>query len=133
MNSITLTGNLTKDLEIRYIPESETAVISNTLAVKRPHTKDKTDFIPINIYGKTAERCEQYLHKGSKILIQGSLVIDPYEKNGEKKSFTKVNCDIVEFLDGKDKADKPSGEYQEEQKQPEIPEGFQALEDDEPF
>jgi len=124
-NSVILTGNITRDFEVRYIPDSQTAVATTSIAVKRPFTKDKTDFIPIVVYGKQAENCQKFLHKGSKILVEGSIIVDSYEKDGEKKSFTKVNCSKVEFLDKAEKKDDSESQ---------VPDGFQAVDDsDIPF
>lgn len=119
-NSVILTGNITRDFEVRYIPDSQTAVATTSIAVKRPFTKDKTDFIPIVVYGKQAENCQKFLHKGSKILVEGSIIVDSYEKDGEKKSFTKVNCSKVEFLDKAEKKDDSDSQ---------VPDGFMAVDD----
>lgn len=119
-NSVILTGNITRDFEVRYIPDSQTAVATTSIAVKRPFTKDKTDFIPIVVYGKQAENCQKFLHKGSKLLVEGSIIVDSYEKDGEKKSFTKVNCSKVEFLDKAEKKDDPD---------PNVPAGFIPMDD----
>lgn len=130
MNTVILTGNITRDFEMRYIPESQTAVAQTTLAVKRPFGKDKTDFIPIVAFAKTAENCEKYTHKGSKILVEGTLVIDQYEKDGEKKTFAKVNCNRVEFLSPRSEGGAQENSDADFKQTPGIPEGFQALEDD---
>ncbi|HPZ59123.1 MAG TPA: single-stranded DNA-binding protein, partial [Bacillota bacterium] len=74
MNCVVLIGRLTKDPELRYIPQSETAVASFTLAVDRPMAREKTaDFIRIVAFGKTAELCERYLTKGRLVGIQGRI------------------------------------------------------------
>jgi single-strand DNA-binding protein len=95
MNQVTLIGNLTKDLESKEF--SGTKVYSGTLAVARSYTKDKTDFIPISIWGVLGDNVAKYNGKGSKLLVQGELLIDQV---GEKY-FTKVNVKQVEFLGSK--------------------------------
>jgi single-strand DNA-binding protein len=95
MNQVTLIGNLTKDLESKEF--SGTKVYSGTLAVARSYTKDKTDFIPISIWGVLGDNVAKYNGKGSKLLVQGELLIDQV---GEKY-FTKVNVRQVEFLGSK--------------------------------
>jgi single-strand DNA-binding protein len=90
-----LIGNLTKDLEAKDF--NGTKVYSGTLAVARTYTKDKTDFIPISIWGVLGDNVAKYNGKGSKLLVQGELLIDQV---GEKY-FTKVNVRQVEFLSNK--------------------------------
>jgi single-strand DNA-binding protein len=98
MNQVTLIGNLTKDLEVKEFAGSK--VYNGTLAVARSYTKDKTDFIPISIWGQLGETVAKYNGKGSKLLVQGDLNIDQV---GEKY-FTKVNVRDVEFLTSKKEA-----------------------------
>lgn len=126
MNNIVLIGRLTKDPEVRYMPESQTAVATFTLAVDRPFTKDKqADFIRITVFGKQAENCERFLSKGKMAGVQGRLQTGSYKnKNGDTVYTTDVIAERVEFLSPKDE-----GQKQDE----DIPEGFTALDDDEPF
>lgn len=135
MNNVVLIGRLTKDPELRYIPQSETAVASFTLAVDRPLAKEKTaDFIRVVTFGKTAELCERYLAKGRMVGIQGRIQTGSYKtQSGETRYTTDVHADRVEFLDWGEKSG--SGSEDRSSKSFEgIPEGFQALEDDDvPF
>jgi single stranded DNA-binding protein (ssb) len=137
MNNVVLIGRLTRDPELRYIPESQNAVATFTIAVDRPFTKDKqADFIRITVFGKPAENCERFLIKGRLVGIQGRLQTGSYKnKEGATVYTTDVVADRVEFLEWGDKAGSGdrSGfgfERQDAKGQPEIPEGFQALEDD---
>lgn len=131
MNSVILIGRLTKDPEIRYTPESQMAVATFTLAVDRPVMPGKekqTDFPRITVFGKQAESCEKYLHKGRLAGVQGKLQTGSYKnKEGSTVYTTDVVADRVEFLewDEKPKKDEPASE---------IPAGFQAIDDDDiPF
>jgi single-strand DNA-binding protein len=129
MNNVVLIGRLTKDPELRYIPQSETAVANFTLAVDRPMAKEKTaDFIRVVSFGKTAELCERYLAKGRLVAIQGRIQTGSYKaQNGETRYTTEVYADRVEFLEWGDK----SGQGESAPRtQPQIPEGFQALDED---
>jgi single-strand DNA-binding protein len=135
MNNVVLIGRLTRDPELRYIPQSETAVVNFTLAVDRPMAKEKTaDFIRIVAFGKTAELCERYLAKGRMVGIQGRIQTGSYKtQSGETRYTTDVYADRVEFLDWGDKGGSGGSSSNEESssKMPKgIPEGFQALEDD---
>lgn len=137
MNNVVLIGRLTKDPELRYIPESQNAVATFTLAVDRPFSKEKqADFIRITVFGKQAENCERFLSKGRMAGIQGRLQTGSYKnKEGATVYTTDVVADRVEFLEWGDKTGSGSGsgygfERQDAKGQPGIPEGFQALEDD---
>lgn len=141
MNNVVLIGRLTKDPELRYIPESQNAVATFTIAVDRPYAKEKqADFIRITVFGKQAENCERFLTKGRLTGIQGRLQTGSYKnKEGATVYTTDVVADRVEFLEWGDKAGSGSGsgpgsgfgfEKQDAKGQPGIPEGFQALEDD---
>jgi single-strand DNA-binding protein len=132
MNSVVLIGRLTKDPEVRYIPESQKAVATFTLAVDRPYAKEKTaDFIRIKVFGKTAENCERYLVKGRLVGIQGRIQTGSFKnKEGDTVYTTDVVADRVEFLERGDqsKGKDPNADFRQT---PGIPEGFQALEDEE--
>ncbi|RDY22859.1 single-stranded DNA-binding protein [Romboutsia maritimum] len=108
MNHVVLIGRLTRDPELKYLAGSGTAVANFAIAVDREFTKDnkkETDFIDIQVWGKTAENCANYLGKGSMCAVQGSLRIETYEKDGEKRKATKINANRVQFLDSKNKSE----------------------------
>ena len=104
MNKIIISGRLVRDAELSYIASAATPKISFTLAVERNYQKDKNnkkvDFINMEMIGKHTENLCQYVTKGKQILVEGELNIDNYEKDGEKRSFTKVKVDRLEFLGG---------------------------------
>jgi single-strand DNA-binding protein len=129
MNNVVLIGRLTKDPELKYIPQSETAVANFTLAVDRPLAKEKTaDFIRIVAFGKTAELCERFLTKGRLVGIQGRIQTGSYKtQSGETRYTTEVYADRVEFLD---RGDKSASGDPVQKPAPQVPEGFQALDED---
>ena len=102
MNKVVLTGRLVRDAELSYIASTSTPKMSFSLAVERNYQKDKNnkkvDFINCEQLGKHIENLCQYVTKGKQILVEGELNIDNYEKDGEKRSFTKVKVDRLEFL-----------------------------------
>lgn len=130
MNNCVLIGRICKDVELKYIPGTEKAVSTINLAVDRAYKdKDgnkKTDFFICDCFGKTAEFAANYLTKGRLIAIQGEIHIDRYEdKEGNKKSATKIAVSSIKALDKKEDKPKDSGDN---------PPGFQALDDSEiPF
>ena len=101
-NSILLTGRITKDLELKQA--GQVSKCDFTIAVDREYAKEgqqKTDFINITVFGKTAENLCKYQTKGNKILVLGSLNIDQYTKDNENRTFTKVIANKIEFLEPK--------------------------------
>lgn len=129
MNNITLIGRLTRDPEIRYSNnEKSTAIANFSIAVDRKFSREgqqKTDFINCVCFGKTAENLIKYQHKGSKIAVHGELNIDLVEDNGEKKSYTKVKANEIEYLQSKNES-AISNNIE--------PMGFEAIDDDDiPF
>jgi len=105
-NKVILIGNITRDLELRYIPGGQ-AVVEFSIAVnqrfkdKAGQSQEKTDFIPIVAWGKQAELIKQYLGKGSSVYVEGRLQQDSWEdkNDGTKKSKLKVVAQHVQFLD----------------------------------
>ena len=99
MNKVILTGRLTKDVELKYTTNNK-PVTQFSLAVYRD--KEKTDFISIVAYNKTAELISKYCKKGMQVGIIGSLQTRHYtDKDGKEIYVTEVLCDLVEFLQNK--------------------------------
>lgn len=122
MNKVIISGRLTRDSELSYIASTSTPKMSFSLAVERNYQKDKNnkkvDFINMEMIGKHCENLCQYVTKGKAILVEGELNIDQYEKDGEKRSFTKVKVDRLEFLAGNSNANtenKQNNEYKIEE------------------
>ena len=130
MNLVVLIGRLTRDPELRYIPNSGTPVATFTLAVDRELSKDKrqeveskgqptADFINIVVWGKQAENCANYLKKGKLAAVSGRIQSRTYEdKEGNRRYATEVVASRVEFLEWKEKTD-------------DIPAGFELVDNDE--
>lgn len=97
MNHICLSGRLTADVEVKTTA-SGVSVCRATLAVKRPYTKDTTDFIEIELWREAATRFGQYTHKGAYIEIKGVLIDDIYkDSQGNKAHHWKVRVESWEF------------------------------------
>jgi single-strand DNA-binding protein len=114
MNNINLIGNLVRDPDMKFLPNSEKAVTNFTIAVQRPFKSDETDFINIVVFGKTAENCATYLKKGLKAGVTGYLTIRKWQtKEGENRYTTEVIANNVEFLTPKSAQDgnTTSGSY----------------------
>lgn len=106
MNKIILLGRLTKDPEVRYT-QSGKVVTQFTLAVDRPYAaadgKKEADFIPVVIWGKSAELAGNSLGKGQRALVEGRLQIRSYDaKDGSKRWVTEVIVNHAEFIERKE-------------------------------
>lgn len=102
MNSVSLIGRLTRDIELKQA--GETTVARFTLAVDRRYKKDgqqSADFISCVAFGKTAEFLSKYFQKGNKLALNGRIQTGSYDKNGEKVYTTDIIADSVEFCEGK--------------------------------
>jgi len=111
INTINLIGRLTSEPILKFIPSSGTGVCNFTLAVDKglskqkkeefsSQGKDTADFIPIIVFGKIAESCANYLAKGKKVAVMGSIQTRNYQnKDGNKVYITEVLANKVEFID----------------------------------
>lgn len=104
MNTINLIGNICQDIELKQTTTGKSVVTFN-LAVKRPFTKDTTDFIPIVVWDKTAEFLNNYAGKGSKVAVSGKLTTRKYQdKSGSNRTVFEVVADTVDLLDSRNDA-----------------------------
>lgn len=100
LNKIILIGRLTADPELRYTP-SGAPVANFTLAVDRKFAKnDETDFIPVVAWRRLAEICNEFLHKGKLVAVEGRLQTRSYEdRDGNKRKAFEVVADEMQMLD----------------------------------
>lgn len=113
LNRVILIGNLTRDPELRFTPDG-VSVASFTVAVNRPFVSQEkareTDFIQVVVWRRQAERCAEYLTKGSQVAVDGRLQVRSYEdKSGMRRKVAEVVAWRVEFLQ---RLKKPGGEEQ---------------------
>lgn len=105
-NKVILLGRLTRDPELRAT-QSGKSVCGMTIAVDRQQKKDSqsqqtADFINLVVWEKRAEFCKNYLHKGSKIYVEGALRSRSYNaQDGSKRYITEVVINDIEFADSK--------------------------------
>ncbi len=106
-NRVILVGNLTRDPELRYTP-SQTAVTEIGLAINdRRKTasgewQDETTFVDVTLWARQAEVANEYLTKGSSVLIEGRLKLDTWEnKEGQKRSKLHVVGERMQMLGGR--------------------------------
>ena len=102
-NKIVLVGHLTRDIELRYT-QSGAAIGSSGIAITRKYTlngekREETCFIDLTFFGKQAEVSNQYLQKGSKLLVEGRLKFDQWtDNNGQNRSKHSVAVEVMEML-----------------------------------
>jgi single-strand DNA-binding protein len=110
---VILLGNLTREPDYRHTP-SGMAVCEFGVAVNSGRQGDKPYFGQVVTFGKTADACRQYLSKGSQVFVEGKLQNDEWEdKNGQKRSKTRIVADTVQFIGRSDNArqNAQSGQY----------------------
>jgi len=104
-NRIVLVGHLTRDIELRYT-QGGAAIGSSGIAVTRKFSvngekREETCFIDITFFGKLSEIANQYLSKGSKLLVEGRLKFDQWtDNNGQNRSKHTVVVENMEMLGG---------------------------------
>ncbi len=107
-NKIILVGNLTRDIEIKYTPGG--LQIANTgIATNRKfksqtgEEKEEVMFIDITFFGRTAEVANQYLRKGSNVLVDGRLKLDQWtDTSGQKRSKHSLVVETMKMLGGRE-------------------------------
>lgn len=112
MNKVYLTGNLTRDPEVRYTSSGK-AYARLGIAVNRPFSKDKdsVDFFNLLAWEKTAEFIGKHFNKGSRMVIEGRLQTSKYKgKDGNEITSVEVVIDNVEFGGGSAKP-KPKDDF----------------------
>lgn len=96
LNSVVLEGNLVRDPEVRFTPNGNPvasfAIAVNKQFVQNGEKKESVSYIDIVVWGKQAEHCGQYLSKGSKVIVEGSLEQRRWDdkSTGEKRSKLEV-------------------------------------------
>ena len=106
MNIVVLCGNLTRDPDLKFIPNGQ-AVVKFSMAMNRSwknasgEKKEEVCFANCTAWGKIAESVGEYLRKGSPVLIEGRLQSRTWEQEGQKRYALDVLCERVQFLGGK--------------------------------
>jgi len=106
LNRVQLIGRLGKDPESKLTPTGKrvahfSVAVSNRWKSRDGETKESTEWINVEAWGRLAEVCQEYLKKGSLVYVEGRLKTDKYEDKGETKYFTKVVAQMAQFLDSR--------------------------------
>lgn len=108
-NKVQLMGNITRDIELRYLP-SGMAVAQVGLAINRTwrdrqtnEQREETTFVDCDAFGRTAEVMNEHLGKGRPVFIEGRLKLDQWQdREGNNRSKLKVVVDSFQFIDSRD-------------------------------
>ena len=118
-NKVVLVGNLTRDIELRYA-QSGSAIANTAIATSRKFTqngerKEEVCFIDITFFGRSAEVANQYLRRGSKILVEGRLNFDQWvAQDGSKRSKHSVIVETMQMMDSKADGAQSEGSHSNE-------------------
>ncbi|MBR5912988.1 MAG: single-stranded DNA-binding protein [Selenomonadaceae bacterium] len=113
MNKVFLSGNLTRDPEVKYTPAGK-AMAKMGIAVSRRSKNAETgqydvDFFNLTAWEKTAEFCGRYLRKGSRVFVEGNMRTYSYTgQDGSKRSGIDIWIDNIEFGSSKREGDAPA-------------------------
>jgi len=114
-NKIILVGNLTRDIELRYsqggMGIAKTAIATTRKFTSNGEKKEEVCFVDITFFARSAEVANQYLRKGSKILVEGRLNFDQWtDQQGQKRSKHSVNVETMQMLDSKSDSQSNNGQ-----------------------
>ena len=106
-NKVIMIGNLTRDIELKYIP-SGAAIAKSAIATSHKYKtqtgeqKEEVCFLDFNVFGKQAEVLNQYVKKGSKVMLEGRLVFEQWTaQDGTNRSRHSLRVENFKFLDSK--------------------------------
>ena len=123
MNSVIINGRITKDPEVHYTNNTNSAYIQFSIAVRKDFkNKDgqyETIFVDCAAFSATAQYIGNYVHKGDMLLVKGRLGIQAYQdKDGKTRTFTNIEVEQVENLTPQRQQEQAQQQPQQ-QKQPE--------------
>ena len=111
MNKVFLSGNLTRDPEVRYTQTGKAYTKFGIAINRRYKDKESVDFFNLVAWDKTAEFCGRYMTKGTRVLVEGRLQTSSYEnKDGVKVNSIDIMIDNIEFAGAK-RTDDGGGSY----------------------
>ena len=123
-NKVIMIGNLTRDIELKYLP-SGSAIANGAIATSHKYKmqngeqKEEVCFLDFSIFGKGGEIFNQYVRKGSKVMLEGRLIFQQWKaQDGTNRSRHALSVTEFKFLDGKsDSQDMGGNNYNAPQQQ----------------
>lgn len=132
-NQITVIGNICQDIKLSY-SQSGVAFLNNAIASSYKYvandgtTKEEVCYLNFSVFGRLSENMNQYLHKGSKIFLQGRMVQENYtDKEGKNRTNYKIAVETMKFLDSKPTDNNQSGNPYDNVQEPAMPEANQKV------
>ena len=120
-NKVIVIGNLTRDIELKYIP-SGAAIAKSAIATSHKYKtqtgeqKEEVCFLDFNVFGKQAEILNQYVRKGSKVMLEGRLVFEQWTaQDGSNRSRHSLRVENFKFLDKKEDGNQQAAQQSYEQ------------------
>ncbi|MDP8332857.1 single-stranded DNA-binding protein [Campylobacter jejuni] len=132
-NQITVIGNICQDIELNRA-QSGVNFINNAIASSYKYTandgtiKEEVCYLSFSVFGKLAENMNQYLHKGSKVFLQGRMVQENYiDQEGKNRTKYKIAVETMRFLDSKPADNNQSGNSYKNVQETSAPEASQPV------
>lgn len=145
LNKVQIIGHLGRDPETRYLPSGD-AVTNFSVATTEKwrdkqtgEQKEATEWHNVSTFGKLAEICSQYLHKGSQVYVEGSLRTRKYtDRDGVERYSTGIKADTMKMLGGRQEGEghpqqRQAAPQRYQAPQPQYSSGFDDMTDDIPF
>lgn len=133
MKKIIVTGNVGRDPEVRHAPSGESFVTFSFAVTTGPKNNLKTDWLEISCNGKTAEVVQNYVRKGTKLLVEGTPSANAYiNKEGKPVATLRVSASSIEFIGSKERSEDVGDEAPSYESAPnnaptpQTPSGFNA-------
>ena len=129
-NKVILVGRLTRDIELRYsqggMAIATTAIATNHVYTSNGEKKEEVCYTDITFFARSAEIANQYLRKGSQILVEGRLKLDQWtDQNGQKRSKHSVVVETMKMLDSRGDSQQQGQSYQQPQQQTQQTQSYQ--------
>lgn len=132
-NKVIMIGNLTRDIELKYLP-SGSAIANGAIATSHKYKmqngeqKEEVCFLDFSIFGKGGEIFNQYVRKGSKVMLEGRLVFQQWKaQDGTNRSRHALQVSEFKFLDGKsDSQDMGGSNYNSQQQNSQPQQNYNA-------
>ena len=136
LNKVQIIGHLGRDVELRY-SQNGSPVASLNIATDESYTDrdgnkvERVEWHRVSVYGKQAENCANYLHKGSLVYVEGSLQTRKWQdQNGQDRYTTEIKAQRVQFLDrvagDGQQGGQQGGQRQQREQKPQGRQGGQA-------
>ena len=123
-NKVIMIGNLTRDIEVKYLP-SGSSIANGAIATSHKYKmqsgeqKEEVCFMDFSVFGKGGEILNQYVRKGSKVMLEGRLILEQWsdQQTGAKRSRHTLRVDNFKFLDSKSDNEPQTGGHTQSNQQ----------------